>query len=236
MFDIFQVITIALLGGIIPCLLWLVFWLRENTENPEPRRVVFACFIAGMITTLLVIPAQYVVILFTTQNTLISLTLWAFIEEIAKFGACYFVALRTRFERIPIDAVIYMVAVALGFSAFENAIYLVSPLMEGDAYQTLMTGNFRFIGATLLHTVSSAIIGIAIAFSFYKSPHLKHEYALVGIILAGVLHTLFNFFILQGSNTGNAMGTFFVFVAIWLLVMALIVILERVKTIKQKNI
>jgi len=232
MFDIFQVITIALLGGIVPCLFWLVFWLRENKDHPEPPYIILACFVGGMITTLVVFPFQYLVTLFFDQNTTISLTLWAFIEEFAKFAACWLIALRTRYERVPIDAVIYMMTVALGFSAFENALYLLGPLMEGDAYQTIITGNLRFVGATLLHTISSAIIGIAIAFSFYKSPHLKHEYTVVGLILAGVLHTLFNFFIIQGSG----MNTFFVFVAIWLLTIALIVTLERVKTIRSKYI
>lgn len=232
MTDLFQVITIALLGGIIPCLFWLIFWLRENKDHPEPRHIIIACFVAGMVTTILVVPLQYLVTLFFDQNTSFSLILWAFIEEFAKFTACYLIALRTRYERVPIDAVIYMMTVALGFSAFENALYLVGPLMDGDAFQTIITGNLRFIGATLLHTVSSAIVGVAIAFAFYKRPQLKHEYTLVGLVLAGVLHTLFNFFILQESGT----KTFFVFVAIWLLTMALIVILERVKTIRLKNI
>lgn len=230
--SILQIITYASLGGIIPCLIWLIFWLREAHENPEPPRVILACFIAGMLSTILVFPLQYFVTLFSAEGSLQTLTLWAFIEEVLKLGVCWFVALRTRFEVRPIDAVIYMMTVALGFSAFENTIYLVTPIMDGDLITTFMTGGMRFIGATLLHTLTSAIIGVFIAFSFFKKPHLKEEYALTGLILATALHTVFNFFILNGSGV----QTFLVFASVWLLIIVLIVIIEKVKNITNPNI
>lgn len=225
--DILQSITYASIGGIIPCLFWLVFWLREAHETPEPPRIILACFIGGMLSTIIVFPFQWLVTLFFENGSIPSITLWAFTEEIVKFGVCWFIALRTRFEVRPIDAVIYMVTVALGFAALENTLYLISPLLEGDALTSLLTGNMRFIGATLLHTLSSAVIGVFIAFAFYKKPHLKEEYMLIGLIAAGVLHTLFNFFIINGSGA----QTFMVFASVWLLIMMLIVVLEKVKTI-----
>lgn len=227
--DIVQALTYASLGGIIPCLFWLVFWLREAHEHPEPPRIIMACFVAGMVTTLLVFPFEYLVTLFYEEGSAATLILWAFIEEIGKFAMCWWVALRTRFEVRPIDAVIYMVTVALGFAALENTIYIVSPLIEGDHLAGIMTGNMRFIGATLLHTLCSAVIGVFIAFAFFKKPHLKTEYALGGLVAAGVLHTLFNFFILNGSGA----QTFMVFASVWLLIMMLIVVLEKIKTITQ---
>ena len=91
------------------------------------------------------------------------------LEEVFKFAAAYFVALRARVYDEPLDAIIYLVTVALGFSALENALFLWGPLKEGDILRTIVTGDLRFIGATLLHTLSSATIGIALALSFYKS-------------------------------------------------------------------
>ena len=222
-----QIILYASMGGIIPCLLWLVFWLREAHDHPEPPRIIMACFVAGMISTLLVYPFEYLVTLFYSEDSFSALALWAFIEEVGKFGVCWLVALRTRFEVRPIDAVIYMLTVGLGFAALENTLYLLTPLASGDALGGFMTGNLRFMGATLLHTLASSIIGVFIAFAFYKKPHQKEEYALVGLIAAGVLHTLFNFFILRGSGA----QTFLVFASVWLLIMMLIVVLEKVKTI-----
>ena len=231
MYTYLQVVTYAAIGGVIPCLFWLVFWLRENKENPEPPKIILACFVAGMITTLLVFPFEYVTTLFLKENSGVTFGILAFIEEIAKFIVCYFIALRTRYERRPIDAVIYMVTVALGFAALENTFFLINTLSQGDVIGSVITGNLRFIGASLLHTLASASIGVFIAFSFYKSKFMKEKYLLCGILFAGILHTLFNFFILQDSGS----ETFFVFAIIWLLVVALIITLEKVKVIKFKT-
>jgi protease PrsW len=225
--DLIHTLTIASIGGIIPCLFWLVFWLREAHETPEPPRIIMACFVGGMVATLIVFPIEYFISLFSPEGSPATITLWAFAEEIVKFGVCWVIALRTRFEVRPIDAVIYMVTVALGFAALENTLFLISPLMSGDTATTLMTGHLRFIGATLLHTLTSATIGVFIAFAFFKRPFQKEEYAFAGLFAAGVLHTLFNFFILQE----NGAQTFLVFASVWLLVMMLIVVLEKVKTI-----
>ena len=48
----------ALLGGILPALVWLAFWLREDYKHPEPRGLVFRTFIFGMIAVIIVLPFQ----------------------------------------------------------------------------------------------------------------------------------------------------------------------------------
>lgn len=182
--------------------------------------------------TIVVIPFEYIISLIFQNHTFVSLTLWAFLEESAKFAACYFIALRSRYNDEPIDAVIYMITVALGFAALENTFYLITPLANGDALGTVLTSNIRFIGTSLLHTLASAIIGIAIAFSFYKSAYKKEKYLIFGFLAAGVLHTLFNFFILDDSG----IETFIVFSSVWLLIILVIILLEKIKTITYKNI
>lgn len=225
--DFLQALTYASIGGIIPCLFWLIFWLRESHEHPEPPKIILACFIAGMMSTFIAFPFEYIVTVFIPEQGLSSLTLWAFIEEISKLFVCWLVVFRTHKDHAPIDVVIYMLTVALGFSALENVLFLLTPLMEGNVMDSLITGNLRFIGASLLHTLCSAIIGAFLAFAYFKKPHLKEEYALLGLFLAGVLHTLFNFFILKGSGT----HTFLVFASVWLLIIMLIVLFEKIKTI-----
>lgn len=153
------------------------------------------------------------------------LLVWATIEELFKFAAAYAAALRFRVFDEPLDGVIYLVTAALGFSALENVFFLLTPVGEGDLLRTIVTGDLRFIGASLLHTLSSATIGVALALSFYKSVSVRKWAALGGVILAVALHTLFNFFILQGGGG----STFWVFLAIWLGIVALLFIIEQVK-------
>ena len=48
-----NVLTFALLGGIVPALFWLWFWIREDRLRPEPMSAVFSSFLGGIIAVLL---------------------------------------------------------------------------------------------------------------------------------------------------------------------------------------
>ncbi|MEI7720281.1 MAG: PrsW family glutamic-type intramembrane protease [bacterium] len=215
--------SLAFLGGVVPALLWMLFWIFEDRCDPEPKRYIFLSFVAGMVAVLLVYRLEQLAQDYTSGILL--LTLWATLEELFKFGAAYFVALRTTVFDEPLDAVIYLVTAALGFSALENALFLWTPLHEGGLLRTVVTGDLRFMGATLLHTLASATIGIMIALSFYKKASVRRLFAFIGVILAIFLHTLFNFFILNGGSN----NTMWVFVCIWLGIVALLLMTERIK-------
>ena len=51
-------LLLALLGGILPALLWLWYWLKEDAARPEPRGLIMLAFVAGMITVPLVVPLE----------------------------------------------------------------------------------------------------------------------------------------------------------------------------------
>ncbi|OGC80759.1 hypothetical protein A2943_02660 [Candidatus Adlerbacteria bacterium RIFCSPLOWO2_01_FULL_51_16] len=216
-------IFVAFLGGLLPALLWLFFWLMEDRCEPEPKRYIFFSFLGGMAAVALVLPLERLAVGYFTGTML--LLVWAALEEILKFGAAYVIALRSRAYDEPLDAIIYLVTVALGFSALENALFLWGPLQQGDVLRTIVTGDLRFIGATLLHTLSSATVGLALALSFYRSAETRRLAVLLGVVLAIVLHTIFNFFIL-GAGSGV---TFWVFLTIWFGILSVLLLTERVK-------
>lgn len=226
----------AAAGGILPALAWLWFWRREDSAHPEPRRLIALAFFAGMVSVAIVIPIERfvqpiimdfaVVGFFITGQTLV-FTAWSFIEELTKFFAARFTVLKRRENDEPIDPVIYMVTVALGFAAAENTLFLLSPIGGDSFVQTFITGNLRFIGATLLHVLSSAVIGVALALSFYASKRIKRHYMLYGVILACLLHSAFNFFILNAAED----SLFRTFSFVWLGVIALLAVLEYIKRI-----
>ncbi len=216
----------ALAGGLLPALAWLWFWRREDSRHPEPRSLIALAFFAGMVTVAVVIPIQKAVAPFLSSTTAI-FAAWSAIEEVAKYLAARFTVLRLREDNEPIDPVIYMVTVALGFAAAENVLFLLSPLSGDTLAQTILTGNFRFIGATLLHVLSSATIGLALAFSFYKKRRVRRRAAFIGVILAIALHALFNFLIL---NTPEE-HLYRTFSYVWIGLVALLAALEYVKRI-----
>lgn len=216
------IVFTAFLGGLLPALLWLVFWQLEDHCEPEPKKLIIISFMAGMITVPLVLPFEHLV-----QNAFsgtFMLFLWACIEELFKFAAAWIVILRNRAVDEPIDAIVYMLTVALGFAALENTLFLLGPLSTGDTAGSLLAGNVRFIGATLLHTLASATIGISLALSFYRSARRRHLYLAGGITLAILLHTLFNYLVLNQTGAG-----FSVFLLVWIGVVVVLLFFERLK-------
>lgn len=221
----------AVLGGILPAVLWLFFWLKEDRLHPEPKRLVFLSFVLGMAAVPLVVPLEQL-----THNLIgtgiFIIFIWALIEELFKYVAAYLSGLHSKALDEPIDAMIYMISAALGFAALENVLFLIDPLMAGDIFLGVVAGNVRFIGASLLHTISSSAIGLAIALSFYKSLKVKILYRIIGVGIAVFLHALFNLFILD--STSNS-GIFTVFFFVWLAVILLILFFEKVKRVTKES-
>ena len=221
----------ALIGGILPAVLWLIFWLREDSKRPEPRRLILRTFALGMIAVILVVPFQQGVDNLWPGLGLMAFLLWSVLEEGFKFGAGYFGGLTSPEDDEPIDPLIYMITAALGFVALENTLFILTPLLDNDPAMSVITGNMRFVGASLLHTFSSGIIGIGLGLSFYKSRKIQKVYTLVAFLLAVAFHTAFNHVI-----SGNPVyGTALAFSSVWIGIAIIILMFERLKTIAPQN-
>jgi len=216
----------AAAGGLIPSLIWLAFWLSEARCEPEPRVRIIITFFMGMLVVALVyqleVVSQYIV------SGAALLVLWASIEEILKLAAASVFGLMGHDYDEPLDAVVYMATAALGFAAAENALYLFAGGHMGSV-QNLLTGDLRFVGATLLHVLSSTTIGLIMAFFYYFHRTVRTMAVVFGVILAIALHTLFNFFILSEGGT----KVLFVFAPIWLGIIVILVLVERIKNPKR---
>lgn len=228
----------ALLGGLIPIAVWLWFWEEEDWRHPEPKTLIALAFIAGMVATILVIPLEkYVRLaidginsdLINAQPSPQTIIAWATIEESTKLVMAWLAVLWRKANDEPLDSVIYMITVALGFSALENAIFILPYLLGDQSGTAFVVANIRFVGATLIHTLSSGAIGIFLALSFYKSRAVKFVYLTAGLTVAVILHSLFNLSIISG-NESIAVLPFF---AVWIGIVTLLLFLERVKHISK---
>ncbi len=222
-----KTLGLAFLGGIIPSLLWLWFWLREDKKNPEPKGLLTIVFIMGMAAVALVLPIQKAI-----QDSVSSpdaqLILWASAEEIMKYIAVLAVVYRTNFADEPIDWPIYLITAALGFAALENALFLMKPLSLDQTTVSLLTGQLRFLGSTLLHTVASGILGIAIGISLRLSWFKRQWHLLVGFLFAIALHSLFNFFIIR-SGSQDFLEILKVFGFLWVVAIIVMLLFEKVR-------
>jgi RsiW-degrading membrane proteinase PrsW (M82 family) len=224
------VIIYAILAGVLPSLLWLWFWLREDNLHPEPRSLIAITFISGCLSIIIAVVLEQFSSNFVSSDNAKYLT-WAFIEEVVKYLAFAIVILHSRYLDEPIDAIIYCITVALGFAAIENTLFILSPLVNGEIAKSIVTGSLRFIGSSLVHVVSSAFIGFMIGISFYKSNLLKMISTVFGIIIATLLHTSFNLAIISASSVSALK----IFGWVWCAVIILIILFEEIKAIAPKE-
>ncbi len=200
--------------GVLPSIIWLQFYLRRDVK-PEPKSMILKIFFYGVLMT---IPAIFIETFFFDKIQLLNfspsflflLDIFlgvAFVEEFLKFLVIKTSVLNNHEFDEPIDAMIYMIIAALGFAAGENLLILLSVGNQG-----IVTGLFssslhnlwnqifeisllRFLGATFLHALSSAIIGFFIGLSFFKKEK-RWKLIIVGLFLATLLHGLYNFSII----------------------------------------
>jgi RsiW-degrading membrane proteinase PrsW (M82 family) len=221
------VLFLALAGGILPALFWLWFWLKED-PHPEPRRVLIATFFGGTIVVGGALVAEYLISLYFSGA--IMLLFWAFGEEFLKYFAAWRIALTKPSFDEPIDALVYLITAALGFASLENILFSLKSFSSTGLVLGLITSNFRFIGATLLHTACSAVVGASIAFCFFHKEKMRYN-VIGGIILATILHFAFNYFIIK-SGGENILK---IFLPLWLGIIIIIFICEKVKRIKKET-
>lgn len=208
--------------GLLPSFVWLLFFLREDETHPEPKRLLFYVFLSGAATTFFVFGPQFFLAEFLTSinveaMSVVGLFVLAGIEELFKFIAVYLtIGGRKEFDE-PIDAMIYMIVASLGFAAMEN----IASAFQGKAVflpqllAPVEITSLRFVGATLLHSLSSALVGyywgMAMALRYAKRAtpslgaeaqqalaHAPKTWMLIaeGIGVATLLHAIFNYLIL----------------------------------------
>jgi RsiW-degrading membrane proteinase PrsW (M82 family) len=219
----------AFLGGVLPAIVWLIFWLREDKNSPEPKRLIALTFILGMVSVVLVLPFQKLVDKQFPGIVIAALVLWVILEEVFKFIAGYMGGLSSEEDNEPIDPLIYMITAALGFSALENVLFVFQPLLLQDTVLGIITGNLRFVGASLLHVVSSGIIGAALGFSFYQRNPRRIIMVCFSLVLAIAFHLTFNLLIIHLGEPGTMIALGMVWTGVVLLLLAF----EKAKYLKR---
>ena len=221
-----QILVFAFLGGIIPSLLWLWFWLREE-EGSESNALLAIVFFMGMLSVVVVLPIEQLIKTIVSSNTG-QIILWAGAEELVKYLAVLVILYKTDNVREPIDWPIYMITAALGFAALENTLFLIKPFSIAGATPALLAatslGQLRFLGANLLHTVTSGTIGIAIGVSYFMGKIEKKWFFFFGFIVAIALHSAFNFFIIKSNGSELE-----VFAFLWVVTIIVMLLFEKIR-------
>ena len=193
-------LVISLVFGLLPGFAWLIFYLGEET-HPEPKRLIVFTFIVGMAFGFFTVAIENIFSGWASgigiqELSLLSLFGLAAIEEMMKFCAAHFAVNRNPDVSEPVDVMIYMIVAALGFATLENIGAIAGLTPQAAIIPTVLeTVSLRFVGATLLHTLTSGIVGYYWALGIVRGK-VACAISLLGVAIAAILHTTFNYLIL----------------------------------------
>ncbi len=226
--EIFTVLVLIVLG-LLPSLAWIIFYAHEDIRHPEPKKYIALAFIVGGLVTIVAYYAQLVLnglsdALGIVDFSFLSFLILGGIEELFKFLGVFFCIHRLKAFDEPLHAMIYMIIAALGFAAVENVASLFQAA-QGTVWNIAIVESLtlRFVGATLLHSLASGIVGYYWGLAFIRNSRgfaLDHERELhpifIGLLFATVLHAIFNYLIIETGPASYAI-IFLIFVAFFVL-------------------
>jgi RsiW-degrading membrane proteinase PrsW (M82 family) len=207
----FARILVYIFFGVAAATIWLTEFLRLD-KLPEPVKMILKIFFFGVLVTVPVFLFEYgLAYLISSASASIPLNIakilyWflaiSLVEEYFKYFVVSRVVLKSSEFDEPVDCMIYMITSAMGFAALENILYLLPPAgkmfsLDQTIINSASIGFFRFIGATFLHALCSALIGYFLALSIYEN---RRSLAALGIFFAACLHGLYNFSIMELSS------------------------------------
>ncbi|MEW5805513.1 MAG: PrsW family intramembrane metalloprotease [Patescibacteria group bacterium] len=207
--------------SVLPNFIWLLFYLKQD-PHPEPRPLLLLAFFLGIFSTVFALGAGVLLLrLFEfsgMEKQAVQNSFWfmflgvALVEELFKFLMAYLFLRRNPVFDEPVDAVIYLVVIALGFAFVENIIYLVSVFNQysGSFSQVVYFLTLRFVGANFLHSLASGLVGYFWAIGIIK--HRPKKFIFLGIGLASLIHALFNFLVIKFGMPFYAGAVFLLFI------------------------
>jgi RsiW-degrading membrane proteinase PrsW (M82 family) len=203
-------ITLGLIFSLVPALLWLVVFYRLDEREPEPKQVVLAVYLVGLILAAALYPA-IVQGLFAVDRWLYTNWWGQFFGEVLLVGALsmgiVYATVRVVVYFSPefderLDGIIYGMAAALGVATVVNFLYVLRH--EGV---DLDIGSIRMVVNAMGYASFGGVLGYFMGQArFEKTPTY---YLPAGLGLSALLTGLY-FFLLDrtaadsfGSNGGR---------------------------------
>ncbi|MGB9598241.1 MAG: PrsW family glutamic-type intramembrane protease [Minisyncoccales bacterium] len=225
-------IILTLFFSLLPPLIWLFFYLKRDS-HPEPKKKILFAFFGGY---LIAFPA------FLAEQTFISyfnflflyplffVSLLAFFEEFLKFLVFKKTIEKDKEYDEPVDAMIYLITISLGFAGAENLFDFLKPNLTYFLF--FQNALSRFLSSVFLHGLTGGILGFFLGLAFFKKKWIKKIMEAAGLFFATLSHSIYNLAIL--GNFGNIFITklkivFFLLVSLFCFILFAFRILKKIK-------
>src|SRR5262245_40810764 len=184
---------------------WLVYFNLKDRLSPEPKKRLAQAFLLGMLAAVLAWGGYYAAALLgfppsppEAPGALIAYCMFVVgvVEEGAKFLVARLVCFRWKEFDERIDGLVYAAAVALGFAALENLLFL-------RALPAWPHGVLRVIVSPLTHSLFSAVWGFGASHALVVSRTGVQRFVWPGLALAVamVLHGFYDIAVLVERMT-----------------------------------
>jgi len=218
-------------SAILPVAIILIY-IYKRDKFPEPKGVVFVTFILGCSTVLAI---DYIIPVLDNfgEKNLRGETLYfydsfiraAFLEEFFKFLVLVFYCARHDEFDEPMDAVIYGVAVSLGFATIENIDYVLKYYKEPSFTMAIV----RAFSAVPLHAFCGVLMGFLITLSIFEKNHNKIN-ILLALMIPSMFHGLYNY-----SLTSNVISNYIAEIVLLVLIIRTFYVFKDLKKRQTKN-
>ncbi len=202
--------------AVIPPLLLMIFITIKDKHDKEPLGLLVKCGIFGALSVLFSILFESMTMelipkMMHTSSSIAYYAVLAFVgiaavEETGKFLALRLATWKNRNFNYTFDGIVYSVYTSLGFALVENIVYVVRHGMK--------TGFLRAVTAIPGHASFGVYMGFFYGYAkFYEVAGNKSKKTMnlwLGWLVATILHGLYDFFALSGTEA--TMVLFFVFI------------------------
>jgi RsiW-degrading membrane proteinase PrsW (M82 family) len=185
-------VVIGTILALIPAILWMVFFYRQDRLEPEPKQYVIAVFVLGMLlcnaVAIPVVDKVFDVNRWLSTNTWThivgSILVIGIVQEFCKYVAVrYSVYMTPEFDE-RIDGVVYGTAAGLGFATVLNVNYVIA-----NGGVDLYMGVLRMAVTTLAQASFAGITGYFLGRAKFEVEPVWWQ--ALGVVLAAVLNGLF---------------------------------------------
>jgi RsiW-degrading membrane proteinase PrsW (M82 family) len=191
--------------SIVPALIWLVFFYRQDRLEPEPKQYVAGVFVLGLLlcnaVAIPVVNQLFEVNRWLTTNTLThlvgSILVVGIVQEFLKYAAVrYSVYMTPEFDE-RMDGIVYGTAAGLGFATMLNIHYVID-----NGGVDLYMGIIRIAITTLAQASFAGIVGYFLGRAKFEVEPVWWQS--LGVLIAAVLNGAFTW--ARGEVTQVGLG------------------------------
>ena len=196
-----MILFLSAIAAIIPMLTYLFLIWRFDRYDREPAGLILINYFWGalgaIILTLFLDSILDLLIAFLVSEgkhvEFLQASLSApVIEEITKGFFLFLMVQNKKFDNIT-DGVVYGGAIGLGFGMTENFMYFIANSSSTGTWLFIVI--VRTLFSAVMHCVATGTLGAFLGYAKFKKGFRKVLFALLGLLIAMIIHSAWNSFI-----------------------------------------